>query len=84
MEVLARVAIQKYFKSKVVGSIFEAIEMMFKLSVLPFMSKFDCHDWRKTRLWNEECDLVYKYYMPVLKTLYEKFSGKYAKPGNPK
>ena len=57
---------------------------MFSVSVLPFIKKFDCHDWRLKRLWNEENDIVYKYYMNVLKGIYEKFSGKYAKPGMPK
>ena len=51
---------------------------------MPFISKFNCHDWRRTRLWNEECDIVYKFYMPAFKAFYEKFSGKYAKPGQPK
>jgi len=36
------------------------------------------------RLWNEECDMVFKYYMLVIKTLYEKFSGKFTLPGTPK
>ncbi len=58
--------------------------MMFEQSVVPYISKYDCHDWRKTRLWNEECDLVFRYYMTVLKTLYDKYSGKFAKPGTPK
>jgi hypothetical protein len=62
----------------------EAIQKMFKDSVIPFTNKFDCHEWRKTRLWNEECDLVFRYYMPALKALYEKFSGKFTKPGMPK
>lgn len=62
----------------------ESVQTMFDESVLPFISKYDCHDWRKKRLWNEECDLVFKYYMSPLKLIYEKFSGKYAKPGMPK
>jgi len=36
------------------------------------------------RLWNEECDLVFRYYLPLIKQLYEKFSGKLSKPGQPK
>jgi hypothetical protein len=57
--------------------------MLFS-SINPFISKFDCHEWRLKRLWNEECDIVFKYYMNVLKALYEKFSGKFAKPGQQK
>ena len=91
MEVLARIAIFKYYKSnsnkininlgKTTNSILDAIKMLFNISVNNYINKFDCHEWRLSRLWNEECDLVFKYYMVALKALYEKFSGKYAKPG---
>lgn len=54
---------------------------MFNESVIPFIKKFDCHEWRKTRLWNEECDIVFRFYMPALKAIYDKFSGKFTKPG---
>ena len=81
MEVLVRIAIFKYFKSKTVSTVFEATKLLFNDSALPFCTKFDCHDWRLKRLWNEECDIVFKYYMSALKALYDKFSGKYTKPG---
>lgn len=84
MEILVRIAIFKYFKSKTSPTVFDAVKLLFNNSVFPFIQKFDCHDWRLKRLWNEECDFVYKYYMTALKALYEKFSGKYTKPGNPK
>jgi hypothetical protein len=84
MEVFVRLSIQKYFKSKTVTSILDAIKLMFEQSVLPVISKFDCHDWRKKRLWNEECDNVIKFYLPLLKVVYEKYYGKYSKPGMPK
>jgi hypothetical protein len=84
MEVLVRIAIQKYYKSKQVPTVMDAIKMAFDVSIIPFISKYDSHEWRKKRLWNEECDLVIKYYYSALKQLYEKFSGKFAKPGMPK
>jgi hypothetical protein len=84
MEILVRIAIFKYYKSKTVSTIFDAVQMLFNDAILPFIRKFDCHEWRLSRLWNEECDLVFKYYMSALKALYEKFSGKYTKPGMPR
>eukprot|EP00347_Sterkiella_histriomuscorum_P017828 403347825 len=83
MEICVRIAIFKYYK-KVVNSTFEAVKMLFEQQVFPFISKFDSHDWRLKRLWNEECDMVYKYYYKVLQALFEKFSGKFSKPGMPK
>lgn len=84
MEIFVRIAIFKYFKSKAAPTIFDAVKMLFNNYALPFCKKFDCHDWRLKRLWNEECDIVFKYYMLALKSLYEKYSGKFTKPGMPK
>lgn len=55
--------------------------MLFNESILPFIKKFNSHEWRLNRLWNEESDLVFKYYLQVIKAVYEKYSGKYTKPG---
>ena len=84
MEILVRIAIFKYFKSKVLPTVFDAVKLLMNESVLPFIKRFDCHDWRVKRLWNEECDIVFKYYLMPLKAIYEKCSGKFTKPGNPK
>jgi len=84
MEVLTRIAIQKYFKTKTVGTAFEAIENNVQAVSDAIHCQYDCHEWREKRLWNEECDIVFKYYMPAFKMIYEKNSGKYAKPGMPK
>lgn len=63
---------------------FDAVKLLFNNYALPFCKKFDCHDWRLKRLWNEECDMVFKYYMITLKSTYDKYSGRYSKPGMPK
>ena len=70
MEMLVRLAIQKYFKSKTVDSMYEAILRMFDNELLKYLSIFDCHVWRRTFLWTESCDIVYKAYMPVIKILF--------------
>mmetsp|Transcript_47522 Transcript_47522/g.34795 ORF Transcript_47522/g.34795 Transcript_47522/m.34795 type:complete len:80 (+) Transcript_47522:169-408(+) len=56
---------------------------MFDEEVLPAVKRHDSHAWRLRRLWNEECDLVFRFYFPILKMLYDKFSGKQSKPGQP-
>jgi hypothetical protein len=47
-------------------------------------NKYNCHTWRHERLWNEWCDNSFKFYMPVVKALFDKFGGKAAKPGEKK
>ena len=56
----------------------------FENYFLPFFQGFDCHTFRKEKLWNEECDLVFKRLYKIVQALYVRFSGKYALPGQPK
>lgn len=60
----------------------EAVIKLFDNELLKYFRGFDCHQWRKTYLWTENCDIVFKAYMPVIKMLYEKNSGRYSKPGH--
>jgi hypothetical protein len=64
MEILVRIAVQKYYKTKTTNTMFEAVKLLFEKNVLPFINKFDqsdvpyilkfdSHDWRVKRLWNE-------------------------------
>jgi hypothetical protein len=59
----------------------DALKTAFDQHFLPFFSQFDCHKFRKERLWNEECDNTLKRFSKVLAALYAKYSGKYAMPG---
>jgi NLR family CARD domain-containing protein 3 len=84
MEIFTRIALTKYFKTKEVKSQLEAIRKLFSEHLLPFWRLFDCHKWRKERLWNEKWDHVFKRYLTAVKSIYSKFSGKYAMPSAPK
>jgi hypothetical protein len=48
---------------------------------LPYFKTFDCHKFRRERLWTEECDNTIKRFSKVLTTLYDRYSGKFALPG---
>lgn len=62
-------------------SYLEALKLAFDGYYLPFFKQFDSHQFRKERLWNEECDNTLKRFSKVLTALYSKYSGKYALPG---
>ena len=49
--------------------------------MLPYLSKFNCHTFRKERLWREEMDVLLTRLLPGLKTIFSKHVGKYAMPG---
>lgn len=82
MELFVRIAIQKYYKTKIASSYLEAIKKLFINELLPYIQNFDCHLWRSQYLWCESCDIILKSYLPVLKMLYKKKSGRYTKPGH--
>lgn len=84
MEVLVRLSIDKFFKNGLVESTSEAVILAFENHFLPYFETFDCHVWRKEKLWREEMDLVYSRFIDRLKTIYKKYTGKYMQPGSNK
>ncbi len=81
MEILVRLAIHKFYKSKESKTCIEAVERFFHAHVNKFARTFDCHVWRSKVLWSEPCDIIFKAYMPVIKMLFKNNSGKYTMPG---
>eukprot|EP00347_Sterkiella_histriomuscorum_P007316 403349416 len=84
MEVIVRIAIHKYYKSKQVASQTEAIEKMFNEGLQSFINKFDCDIWRQTRFWNRDCNDVLLYNKMILDELFNKYTGRYVLPGQQK
>jgi hypothetical protein len=83
MEVLARIAERKYIEGGVTKSHSEACKLLFQDGVLDVIGRYDAHKWRE-RYWNEQCDGIYKAYVPVLQYLYKKYSGARTQPGKTK
>jgi hypothetical protein len=84
MEILVRLSQDKYIKSGQTKSSHEALTWAFNNYFSRFFGNFDCHKFRKERLWNEPCDIVFKRFLKVVQALYVKFTGKYAMPGQTK
>ena len=84
MEYFCRIAKTKYVKNKICANMVEAWEKIYNDHLKSRFETYDCHKWRTTYLWNEHCDYVLKRYLPAIKKIYEKFSGRYAMPGAPK
>ena len=81
MEILVRIAIDKFIKGGHTKSYAEALKLAFENHFLPFLKQFDSGKFRRERLWNEECDKTFKRFPKILKALYSKYSGKLALPG---
>jgi len=58
--------------------------MAFEQHYLPYFETFNCHNWRKERLWREEIDLLFSRFLDKLEILYKRYTGKYATPGSNK
>ena len=68
MEVLVRLAEEKYVKSKVCGNYYESVK---KIIEDHYLEKFKrsyhfINTWREKYYWIEECDIVLKYYKDIL------------------
>ncbi|CAI2365652.1 unnamed protein product [Moneuplotes crassus] len=81
MEYFVRIAKSKFIRNKICDTFGEAVKKIYDEHLKEFFEKYDCHKWRTTYLWNEHCDYVFKRYMPAIKKVYEKFSGRFALPG---
>ena len=83
MEMIARMALDKYLRSKQVNTAVEALKRLLS-DMAPLLETYDSNQWR----WNvyicEEVDLVYKAWKVVLDTIYQRFSIRKSKPGLPK
>lgn len=94
IEMLVRLALRKYQKSthdydqKRIGGVCksasEAVALMMKDNFVKTFGGLDSHKWRMDKFWNEECDTVLKRYLPIIKELFRKYSGRYTAPGKPK
>ena len=80
IEALVRLSLDKFHKTKEVDTPTEAVERSFEEHFLPHFSTFNCHEWRKERLWKQEIDVVYTRFFDKLELIYKKFTGKYMTP----
>lgn len=76
-EAIIRLALDKYYKTKIASSHLEAFRLCFENHYTPGWQHFDCHKIRRERYWREENDIVLKRLDGIIKALYTQNSGKY-------
>jgi hypothetical protein len=81
MELLVRIAIDKYIKPGICKSESDAIKKLVEGYPLEYMSKFDISKWKWERLYNEECDTLLTSKLQLLQALYNKYLTKNLRPG---
>jgi hypothetical protein len=81
MEILVRLATDKYLKTGLVSRHSEAVARMLDEHCLPAMKLFDSNRFRYDRYVKEEVDEVFKAYLIILRYLYNSNSARHVKPG---
>ena len=81
LEVLVRLAVDKYIKTGVTKSYLEAVKSAFENHYLTYFQNFQSHRFRKDRLWRQEIDVLYTRLEPALRAIFHRYSGKYIAPG---
>ena len=71
MEVFVRMAQTKYTKTKQTKTYGDALRKFLKEYLSKFVEEFDCHKWRKEKLWKEVNDLAFKRGLQTLKEAYK-------------
>jgi hypothetical protein len=81
LEILVRIAHDRYIRTKQLKSILNAITLLFESYLLPYMIQFDSNKWRVERYWNEDVELTFKAYKAILDAVYQRYSGRKSLPG---
>ena len=74
MMLLVKIAKDKYFRTKQMPSIVEAVDYSFEHHYDYYINQFDSHKWRKERYYNEEVDNILKAFIPIFDALFYSYA----------
>ncbi|EAS06061.2 hypothetical protein TTHERM_00853000 (macronuclear) [Tetrahymena thermophila SB210] len=76
IEVIVRLAVDKYNKSKIYATAQQAIEAVLTSNpFLEYLMQFENSQiWRDERYWNQQCDAIFKSYLELVKTLWNQYA----------
>lgn len=77
MEILVRLAYDRYLKHGLEKNIVDATKKVFNDHFLPFFKDYDYTTWKQNRLWNMECDKTFKHFWQFLEFLYRKYASRF-------
>lgn len=82
LESLIRVAVAKYSKATAAVCLPPpaACSLLLEKHLLPYADRMDMIQWKFSRLYTERVDNVFKPFVPVLRAVYKRFSGRFALP----
>lgn len=81
VELITRIAFDKYYRSKITKTITEAVEKLLKEDLESVMLTYNAGNVLRNKLFTEECENVFRCYMPCLEQLFDRFSKRKTLPG---
>ena len=81
MEMLVRIAHDKYIRNKISPSLTEAMKMLMQEHLAPKFAKYKVNHWRENEYFCEIIDVTLKAHKALLESLYNKYSGRKVPPG---
>lgn len=81
MEIFVRLAVDKYVKTGIEKLPSVAVERIINEHLKGFFERFDFNRWRWNRYLTEDCDKVFKAYLPILQLIFHTNSRLQVKPG---
>ena len=74
MMLLVKIAKDKYFRTKQIPSIPDAVNYAFEHNYNSYLNKFDDDKWRKERYYNEEVDNILKAFIPIFDAVFYSYA----------
>ncbi|KAL4450444.1 hypothetical protein ABPG74_019342, partial [Tetrahymena malaccensis] len=75
MEIIVRLAEDKYIRHKITNKYSQALLLLLNEGYLNALKRYQTsQSWRQSNLWNERCDFCFKYYNPIIKNVFNKYS----------
>ena len=74
MMLLVRIAKDKYFRTKQIPSVVEAVDYSFEHHYDFYINQFDNNKWRKERYYNEAVDNILKAFIPIFDALFYSYA----------
>jgi hypothetical protein len=81
LEALIRLSDEKYIKNNLADNFTSALGILLTESIIPQAGEFDHDNWRSSRYFCEECDVLIKRYRGILEQVYKRSSKLKVKPG---
>lgn len=81
LELIARVANDKYVRNKLAPNILDAIDKIFNEHLGGILEKYDCSKWRTEVYMTEEIDYTLRAHRTLLEHIYKKYSNQEQVPG---